>query len=701
MYRAGKGRAHLRLFKTAGVFLVLFSIVLSAFSLTLFAGVDIADAQGQPKVEDVVNMDNLNFFERAGVKFIDFITGTKTGRTLAVPAASPGGLGDAAFDIGTDALGLSNPVAAAERWMGNQLSQIFDNLAEGVSWLFIKGSSWFIGAGGTTMNFATDQLVVKMSNKVKSISGIDLAWEAIRDIANIFFIFVLLYIAISLIIQRNEGDAKKALIRVIIIALLLNFSLFFTKLVIDVANIFTIALNENILASTTTTTTHTLLPIDHGVAGEFMESMGITRAFNPSELGTTAVDKLVKAIIISAFMMAGGLIFFVVAFLLVIRFIALVFLMILSPIAFMGYVLPGLKKSVTDKWLDALVKNAFFAPVLFLAFTISLMIIQTGGMQVGSDAFNNLTIQNTALNFLLVAGFMIGSIFLAQSVGIKGGKGAVAATKLGGKWARSGLASAGMFGVRNTVQRGARAVADSPGIRRMASKSAIARSTMRGLHGVSGMGGKRSLNSKVKAKEEKEKKFMKLLGEATEGEARQYAAQKIGDNGETRLQLRTKKENDAMKEAQRKLRIARDSGDVEKTKKAQKKWEDSMEKLRKARDKEQEKMQKTMYAEQYADQLQNQTLLQKVPGGHWASKKFPKATKVATTAAAAGAATVAATAAAPIVTTAAVAAGATAIASKMVPYLNKKAGKAIQKDLNKDPNAKLADDLKAATSGNS
>ncbi len=61
-------------------------------------------------------------------------------------------------------------------------------------------------------------------------------WEIVRDLSNLFFILVLLYIAIRLILGLG-GETKKMIAHVIIMALLINFSMFFTKVVIDTSNV--------------------------------------------------------------------------------------------------------------------------------------------------------------------------------------------------------------------------------------------------------------------------------------------------------------------------------------------------------------------------------------------------------------------------------------------------------------------------------
>ena len=63
------------------------------------------------------------------------------------------------------------------------------------------------------------------------------SWTIVRDLSNIFFILILLYIAIKMILGLGGAEVKKMIVNVIIVALLINFSMFFTQVVIDSSNI--------------------------------------------------------------------------------------------------------------------------------------------------------------------------------------------------------------------------------------------------------------------------------------------------------------------------------------------------------------------------------------------------------------------------------------------------------------------------------
>ncbi|KKU49644.1 MAG: hypothetical protein UX71_C0009G0007, partial [Parcubacteria group bacterium GW2011_GWA1_47_10] len=76
------------------------------------------------------------------------------------------------------------------------------------------------------------------------------AWGIVRDLANLFFILILLYVAVELILGMAH-DAKKTIIKVVLAALLINFSMFFTGVVIDSSNILALVFYNKLQVETT------------------------------------------------------------------------------------------------------------------------------------------------------------------------------------------------------------------------------------------------------------------------------------------------------------------------------------------------------------------------------------------------------------------------------------------------------------------
>ena len=100
-------------------------------------------------------------------------------------------------------------------------------------WLAILGS--LVWLTGLLFDLSIYLSVTNFKSFVETSGMAQVGWSLFRDVANISFIFIILYNAISTILQL--GSDKRLLAKVVIIALLINFSGLITKLVIDVSNV--------------------------------------------------------------------------------------------------------------------------------------------------------------------------------------------------------------------------------------------------------------------------------------------------------------------------------------------------------------------------------------------------------------------------------------------------------------------------------
>src|SRR3989344_8413098 len=111
--------------------------------------------------------------------------------------------------------------------------------------LILQIASLFTYLGGVILNFVVQWTVVEMAQHLKEIGTIDTAWKTIRDVANIGFIFFLLYAAIKTILGMGD-NTQKLIVNIVVVAILINFSLFFTKVVIDASNILAVTFYDAI-----------------------------------------------------------------------------------------------------------------------------------------------------------------------------------------------------------------------------------------------------------------------------------------------------------------------------------------------------------------------------------------------------------------------------------------------------------------------
>lgn len=253
--------------------------------------------------------------------------------------------------------------------------------------------------------------------------SIKIGWKTLRDVANLFFIFILLYAAIGMILQLPSVNGKRILVSVIVVALLINFSAFFTRLVIDASNV---AANQFYNAVSKSETARIGVGEGQltvtGISATFMNALPIhsVLAGTPGRTIINSVGISFGAVIM---MLVAIFIFLAAAILFVIRTVTLLFVIILSPLAFLMYAFPN-QKGLFDKWLDTLLKQAFFAPLYLLMVWVTIKFLKGGALQAILAQEGSSPVLIT-LNFLIAIGFMFGAIIIAKSLGAKGASAAM------------------------------------------------------------------------------------------------------------------------------------------------------------------------------------------------------------------------------------------------------------------------------------
>ena len=108
-------------------------------------------------------------------------------------------------------------------------------VAQLVYYAIFVPTSFLLALSGQLMDFLLAYTLDSDSYSMGNFVG--QGWKLVRDLTNILFIFVLVSIGIGTIVGWSKLGDKKLIGMVIIVALLINFSLFFTKVIIDAGNI--------------------------------------------------------------------------------------------------------------------------------------------------------------------------------------------------------------------------------------------------------------------------------------------------------------------------------------------------------------------------------------------------------------------------------------------------------------------------------
>jgi hypothetical protein len=105
----------------------------------------------------------------------------------------------------------------------------------GMTYIIYSLSSFLVGVVG---NFFDIMLLFSISPSLIDQDFVKTVWTNVRNLANMAFIFILLWVAIATILRVEKSGAKALLGKVILFALLINFSLFFTRVIVDAGNMF-------------------------------------------------------------------------------------------------------------------------------------------------------------------------------------------------------------------------------------------------------------------------------------------------------------------------------------------------------------------------------------------------------------------------------------------------------------------------------
>lgn len=336
-------------------------------------------------------------------------------------------------------------VKAALSWA---IDATVGKLLLGIAKLIFWVSGIFMMTMGVLLDYALQQTIT--SELYNNLKMVNTGWMVMRDIANMFFIFILLYIAITTILGLSGHSTKTMLRNVILAALLINFSLFFTKVIIDAGNIIAVGFWNNMGVQKITLTDGTQKEAPTGPSAALRKSFDIQTVVSAVDTG----DNMMTATVFaggSILLFIIGFVFLAGAIMMIVRTITLLFLMILSPFGFIGLVIPK-TSGFAHKWWDRLINESILAPVFLGMLYIVIQIVSLGGLNIltsGSKEgatfaglftgkFSSIAI---LYSFFLICGLTIGSLKVAQSV-------AGDTAKVGIGWAKtvSGFMAGGAVG---------------------------------------------------------------------------------------------------------------------------------------------------------------------------------------------------------------------------------------------------------------
>lgn len=338
-------------------------------------------------------------------------------------------------------------------WLTKELYELVSGVMTTIMQLF----AWLAGVAMLTLEYAMYYTVVQMGPLIQSLGAVGETWAIFRDLGNIILIFGFLAIGITTILNVDwYGKATKMLPMLLIVAVFLNFSLFITSAIVDTGNLFATQFYKSIVGGTVPTELsfgNAATAGSRGVAGKIMNKLGLQTIYGDlqnEQVARNVLDKgnpfLIGFMSILLFIVLA-FVLFSLAFVLIARFIILLFLIIIAPVGFVGLAVPQLE-SKAKQWWDMLFKQTLTAPILLLLLYVALRVITSDQFPVGgrgnwlgtTNAHDLPGFGSVLLSFLIAMGLLIAVVIASKELSAFG---AGAAMKMGGKLS-FGLTAAGL-----------------------------------------------------------------------------------------------------------------------------------------------------------------------------------------------------------------------------------------------------------------
>lgn len=337
--------------------------------------------------------DGINIFN--GWRCIDNATNKDVANPILTPVNQCPNSTDKQYQSsqGLVCVPANSPSGATQQQNGPTSCAGFDTYLDPICWVrsvVTWGSATLISVAVTIMvavgwlfNLVISETIVGFNTWIGSptvLSTIEYGWTFFRDIANILIIGLFVFIAISIILGLKSYGQKSLIARVLIVAILINFSFLFTRVIINASNFLAVNFAQSLGASPPSNAPGWRPP---DVAGKFTQLMGVgswgetkDALAKVAEAQDSGWIALMHGLIVMILAICLALVLLYASFLLIARAVIFIFLLVTSSLAFATYLLPEWASSDFGwkAWWTALFRNAMLAPLMMMFFVVTLEI---------------------------------------------------------------------------------------------------------------------------------------------------------------------------------------------------------------------------------------------------------------------------------------------------------------------------------------
>ena len=307
---------------------------------------------------------------------------------------------------------------------------------EGIGWLVCPALSFMGDILETAFQGLADNFLAVKSQLFETDSGTFVAWGIFRNFANVAFVIVFLIIIFSQLsgVGITNYGVKKMLPRLVIAALLVNLSYFVCQLAVDLSNVLGYGIKsilDNVATLTEVKTSSDASADGRGIA---VIVAAVIAAGAAAYFSLGILIPILLGAVVSILM---------VVLMLIARQAIVVLLVVLSPLAFVAFLLPN-TESLFTKWRKAFMAMLLLFPIISVVFGISNLASQI--LLKAAEGTSNYEIMQivaigvAALPFFIVPTLLKGSLDGIGGVGAKlNGFAAKAGSGVGKGYSNSGF----------------------------------------------------------------------------------------------------------------------------------------------------------------------------------------------------------------------------------------------------------------------
>lgn len=332
--------------------------------------------------------------------------------------------------------------------------KLFHNIALEVGYLIMATAGFFISIAAS---FIT--ILINLSSTVTSSVLVQEGFKISLSVANLGFVLAIIVMAYGTIFRFQGYGYKQILWKIVIAALLVNFSFIIAGTIIDFNNI----LGNFFVGAASPENIHNFADnLANSLSAQKLLSVKQTTSVSGSILnfGAAYIGLFASVAATAIFAVILVIVFFAVVFMLLLRYLWITFLLVLMPIVWLFWVFPAFSK-YWSQWWDKFIKWNFFYPAATFFIYLSILsadrvgqIIKSAGSGqaaiAGANAITNVgsDMLITFIQMFIQVGILVGGLIAAQSMGIAG---ASAALQMAGN-------------VKNKIMGVAGKVAGAPGV---------------------------------------------------------------------------------------------------------------------------------------------------------------------------------------------------------------------------------------------